>query len=53
MSWMGFGAGPRTCIGMRLAQMEDKLALVRILREYNIFECAETEVKLMQDIEFL
>jgi len=46
LSWLPFGAGPRTCIGMKLAYLEEKLALVYILRMYSIRQCSETESEL-------
>jgi len=42
--YLPFGAGPRSCVGMRLAQLEIKVALVHIFRRFNIVACEDTEV---------
>ena len=42
--YLPFGAGPRSCVGMRLAQLEIKMALVHVFRKFNIVACTDTKV---------
>ena len=43
LAHMPFGHGQRSCIAMRLALMEAKMALVGILKEYQFIEAPDTE----------
>ncbi|EGT38287.1 hypothetical protein CAEBREN_29309 [Caenorhabditis brenneri] len=45
-SYIPFGAGPRQCIGMRLAQMEQKILLAQILKEYTFLTTRNTQIPL-------
>uniref|UniRef100_A0A8C7J3B5 Thromboxane-A synthase n=1 Tax=Oncorhynchus kisutch TaxID=8019 RepID=A0A8C7J3B5_ONCKI len=42
--YLTFGAGPRSCVGMRLAQLEIKMALVHVFRKFNIVASTDTKV---------
>ncbi|KAK2841991.1 hypothetical protein Q5P01_012191 [Channa striata] len=44
--YLPFGAGPRNCVGMRLAQLEIKMALVHLFCRFNVVACSETKVPL-------
>lgn len=50
LAWIPFGAGPRSCAGMRFALMEIKVALIRLLKIYSFVDCGE---KTRQSIEQL
>lgn len=45
---MPFGLGPRSCIGMRFALMEAKLALITMLSKYKVVPAPETEVRVLE-----
>ncbi|KAK7798369.1 hypothetical protein U0070_018539 [Myodes glareolus] len=42
-TYLPFGYGPRQCIGMRFALINMKLAIVKILQNYSLLPCEETE----------
>ncbi|CAH1246364.1 CYP3A43 [Branchiostoma lanceolatum] len=44
--WLPFGAGPRNCIGMRLALMELKVGLAKVLMKYRIVTGPDTDIPL-------
>ncbi|XP_019621037.1 PREDICTED: cytochrome P450 3A29-like [Branchiostoma belcheri] len=44
--WLPFGAGPRSCIGMRLALLEAKIGLAKVFMKYRILPCQETQIPL-------
>ncbi|XP_066941636.1 cytochrome P450 3A29-like [Macrobrachium rosenbergii] len=46
MSYIPFGAGPRSCPGVRFAQLEAKVAIARLIRTYRLETCEETPIPL-------
>ncbi|CAE1256598.1 TBXAS1 [Acanthosepion pharaonis] len=45
-TYLPFGGGPRICAGMRLAQLEFKMAVVQMLRKFRLVACDKTEKKI-------
>jgi len=41
-TFLGFGQGPRICIGMRFALIEIKLVLSVVLQHFNLLKCEST-----------
>lgn len=48
---MPFGMGPHNCLGMRLALMEIKVAVVHILQKFRFVACEETQVRNVMDYQ--
>ncbi|KAG8199014.1 hypothetical protein JTE90_001809 [Oedothorax gibbosus] len=47
MAFLPFGAGRRNCVGARFAQLEAKLALFRLLKEFRFEACEKTDDPLV------
>eukprot|EP01102_Stenamoeba_stenopodia_P005084 TRINITY_DN15592_c0_g1_i1.p1 TRINITY_DN15592_c0_g1~~TRINITY_DN15592_c0_g1_i1.p1 ORF type:complete len:496 (+),score=139.14 TRINITY_DN15592_c0_g1_i1:173-1660(+) len=45
-SWMGFGTGPRACIGNNFSLLEQKLFLAMFLQRFEVEQCPDYELKL-------
>ncbi|KAG7167343.1 Cytochrome P450 3A19-like [Homarus americanus] len=46
MAYLGFGGGPRNCLGLRFALMEMKLVLSSVIQRFYIKPCSHTKVPL-------
>ena len=46
MAYIAFGGGPRTCLGMRFAILETKIAIINMLKKFTFAKCPETQLKL-------
>ena len=51
LAWIPFGAGPRSCAGMRFALMETKVALIRLLTIYSFVDCGEKTHQSIEQLE--
>lgn len=48
-SYVPFGIGPRICLGMRLALMEAKMAIVYMVQNFTFSTCEQTEIPVTLD----
>ncbi|ALC42185.1 Cyp6a8, partial [Drosophila busckii] len=49
VEWLPFGDGPRNCIGMRFGQMQTRIGLTQLIRNFKFTVCDKTEQKLTYD----
>jgi len=52
-AYMGFGHGPRNCIGMRFALLEAKLVMSSVLQNFEILWCSNSPSTLTPNIDGL
>ncbi len=45
-SYIPFGGGPRQCIGMRFAMAEIKIAIAKVIQNFQIVDTPETNIEL-------
>lgn len=45
-AFLTFGGGPRICLGKRLALIEEKIMLIKLLQRFDLKKCAESEKEL-------
>ncbi|XP_067238521.1 cytochrome P450 3A40-like isoform X1 [Chanodichthys erythropterus] len=51
-AFLPFGLGPRNCIGMRFALMIMKLLVVKLLQNFTVETCKETQIPLELNVIF-
>ena len=46
LAFGGFGAGQRMCIGMKLAYLESKIALIKIMKKFSHIQIKDGTIKM-------
>lgn len=48
-SYLGFGEGPRHCVGMRFGVLQTKIGLANLLRSFHFDICSKSQIPLQID----
>ncbi|KAH8371559.1 hypothetical protein KR093_008001 [Drosophila rubida] len=49
VEWLPFGDGPRNCVGLRFGQMQTRVGLAQLIKNFKFSVCDQTEIPLVYD----